>query len=179
MVLNKNSSFGGTVDRMLHGAFPLHYRPSIKIIGRQLAENRFKIHLSVTQRAESASTVYPVLITTVNALLAAWVELRILHMEHLNALVIMVDKSKIIHALKQEVRWVIKNACAFMIVHFFKKHLVGDSVVNIFTRVDFVTKVNALFVKRIQDRCPSFCKFGKTIVYQPCRTLRPGVDRMP
>ena len=59
-------------------------------------------------------------------------------MKHFNALLIIIDVAKIIEALQYKMRWVIKQACTFMVVYFSQKHFVGNPIVQVFTGMKLV-----------------------------------------
>jgi hypothetical protein len=47
-----------------------------------------------------------------------------LHMEHLDALMVMVDIAEVVEALEYKVAWIIKQASPGMVACFLQKHFV-------------------------------------------------------
>src|SRR5260370_859008 len=86
--LNKWRPFRCPLFAALNAALPLQYRPSGKIILRQLGEYRAEIHLPISRRTKPPRSIHPRLIAPVNALPPARTELRILHMKHFDPFVV-------------------------------------------------------------------------------------------
>src|SRR6187399_718227 len=102
MVFNKFCAFCCPVNGVFYTTFPFHYCPSFKIILCQFAENRFKINLSIAQRAETASPVNPALVATINTLLPGWIKLCIFYMKHADAFMIIIYIFQVIQALQHK-----------------------------------------------------------------------------
>src|SRR5690606_22077243 len=96
VVLNKYRTFTGAVFRMLEGAFPFHDRPAFEVVGRQLAENRFKVDLTVSQRPEAAGAFHPAGVTAVYALFTGGVKLGILYVESPDAFMVVIDIRQVV-----------------------------------------------------------------------------------
>ena len=100
-------------------------------------------------------------------------------MEHFDALVVMVDITEVIKALEYEMAWIIQQASPFVVVGFFQEHFIGNTIMQVFSGMDFVTEVNPVLIKYIQDGRPSFGQLGESCFYQSCGPLWPGINRMP
>src|SRR5690606_29789982 len=96
IVVDEYRTFTGTVFGMLQRTFPLHHGPTFEVVSRQLAEYGLEIHLAIAQRAESASALHPARVAAVYPLFARGVKFSILHMEGLDAFVVMVDIREVI-----------------------------------------------------------------------------------
>ena len=88
---------------MFERAFPFQHRPASVVIGRELAENGFKVDLSVAERAEAAGPIHPSLIASIDALFARGIEFGVLDMERLDALVLDVDEPDVVERLAPDV----------------------------------------------------------------------------
>src|SRR5690606_21921180 len=78
--------FPRAVLGMLQAALPLEHRPAFVTVLRELAEYRLEVDLAVAGRAKAPRAVYPGLIAAVDTGAAVRAELRILHVEGLDAL---------------------------------------------------------------------------------------------
>src|SRR5688572_26949997 len=110
MVADELCTLACTVLRMLDGALPLHNCPAPVIVGGQLTENGFEIHLPISGGAEPACPVDPALVPAINTLLSCWVKLGILHMKYFDALVVMIDVRQVIEALQYKMRGIVQEA---------------------------------------------------------------------
>src|SRR5712691_4445107 len=108
MPLDKRRPFRRSLLAALDATLPLQYRPSRKLILRQLGKYGAEIHLPIPRRTKPPRSIRPSLIAPVDALPARRTKLRILHVKHLDALVIQVDKLQIIKLLQHEMARVIK-----------------------------------------------------------------------
>src|SRR5690606_29343536 len=111
VTVNEWCSLCRTLLWMLDGAFPLQYSPSAVIVLRKFAKYSCKINLPVSQRSESACSLDPTLVSAIHALLACWVKFSILHMEHLDSLMVEINELEVIQALKHKVAWIIQDVC--------------------------------------------------------------------
>ena len=100
-------------------------------------------------------------------------------MEHLDALVIDVDVVQIVELLQHEVAGIIEQIGAGMVFHPLEEHLVGDAIMQVFTRMDFVAEIDPVLVKGIQDRQPAARQLVKCFLHQTRRTLRERVEEGP
>ena len=66
-----------------------------------------------------------------------------------------------------------------MIARAFEEHLVGDAIVQVFTRMDFIADIHPAVLGMIQDRLPARGQFVEGGLDQPGRTLRPRIDIGP
>ncbi|ENN87473.1 hypothetical protein RHSP_28535 [Rhizobium freirei PRF 81] len=164
---------------MLQGAFPFDHGPAVEIIGGHLREDSTEIDLAVAERTEAAGALDPALIAAIDTLASGRIELRILDVEHLDAVLVDVDVVEIIEALQDIVRGVVEHVGARVVLHALQEHLEGDAVMQVFARMDFVADVNAVFVGVIEDRRPAAGKLFKGGFDETGRTLRPGIDEGP
>jgi hypothetical protein len=95
-------------------------------------------------------------------------------MEHFNALMIQVDIFQVIQALQYKVRWIIQQVGTFVAFYLVKEHLVSDTIMQVFARVDLVAKVDAVVFVNIQYRCPAF----SLILQKRFQQYRQGVAAM-
>src|SRR5713226_5972797 len=102
MPLNKRRPFRRSLLAALDATLPLQYRPSRKLILRQLGKYGAEIHLPIPRRTKPPRSIYPTLIPAVNALPSRRTKLRILHMKHLDAAVIHTNEFQIIKLLQHE-----------------------------------------------------------------------------
>src|SRR6266849_463648 len=143
----------------LDATLPLQYRPSRKVILRQLGKDRPEIHLPIPRRTKPSRSIHPSLIPAIDTLPARRTKLRILHVKHLDAAVIEIDEFQIIKLLQHEMARIIKHVASRMIAHSLQKHFKRDPIVQIFARMDFEAQIPSRSIKRLQDRPP------------PCRQL--------
>src|SRR3989442_6262944 len=122
MPLNERRPFRRPLLAALDAALPLQHRPARKVILRQLGKYRTKINLPITQRSKPPRTIRPRLIAPVNTLSAVRTKLRILHMEHPNALVIQIDEFQKIKLLQHEMAWIKKYIASRMMADALQKH---------------------------------------------------------
>ena len=179
---NELRALACAVFRMLQRAFPFEDCPAGVIVLRHLREDRAEIDLAITERTEPARAFDPVAITAVDARLAGRTKLRVLHVEDLDALVIDIDEREVIELLQYVVTWIEQNVRAALSarsVQTLKKTLERHTVVQIFTRMQFVRDVHADFVERIENRCPAARQFIEGLLDETCRTLRPRVHIRP
>ena len=162
---DKGGAFAGAVFRMFEAALPFENSPAFEIVCGELAENGFEVDLSVAQGAEAARAVDPGLVAAIDALAAGGIEFGVLDMEHADAFVIDVDIFEVVEALQDEVRRVIEQAGAGMVIRMMKEGLVGDAVVQVFSGMDLIAKVYAVLVKFVQDGKPAGGEFFETGFY--------------
>src|SRR4051794_16446154 len=117
VALDERRTFGSALLRILEAAFPFEHRPAVVIISCKLGKDRPEIDLSITERSEPRGPLDPWLEARIDALASIRIELRILHVEGLDALVIDVDEGEIIELLQEEVRGVVVDAAALVVVH--------------------------------------------------------------
>src|SRR5258708_1722924 len=115
MPLNKWGAFRSSLLAALDATLPLQYRPSRKVILRQLGKYGTEISLAITRRAKSSGSIGPRLIAPVHALAACRTKLRILHVKHFDAAVIQIEEFKIIELLKHEMTRIKKHIASRMI----------------------------------------------------------------
>src|SRR5712691_7115484 len=136
MPLDKRRPFRRSLLAALDATLPLQYRPSRKLILRQLGKYGAEIHLPIPRRTKPPRSIYPTLIPAVNALPSRRTKLRILHMKHLDPLVVQVDKLQIIKLLQHEMARIKKYIASRVLAHALQKHFKRDPIVQIFARMD-------------------------------------------
>src|SRR5215467_13232419 len=152
---DERRTFTRAVFRVLDAALPFKHGPTGVVVGRHLRKDRGEIDLPVTERAEPARTLEPRLETAVHALLAGRIELGILHVEDLDAVVVVVDVVQVVQLLQDEVARVVEQAGALVVADAIEKHLVGFAVVQVLARVDLVADVHTGTVECVEDRAPT------------------------
>src|SRR5688572_19692045 len=149
---------------MFDATFPFQHSPSaISILG-ELGENRLKVNLTVSQGTKPSRTVYPILITTVNARPSGWIEFCVFYMEHADKLVIKINVLKIIQLLENKMTGVIKNVATGVSSSRFPESFERNAIVKIFAGMDLITEVHTSLIECVQDGEPSPGEFLKTIV---------------
>src|SRR5450755_1374614 len=164
---------------MFEAAFPFEYGPSSKIVLCKFAKDGFEIHLSVTERTKPAGTVDPALVSAVYSLFSGRIEFRVFHMEHPDSFVIIINIGEVVELLQNKMRGIIEQAGARMVSYFFQESFIRNSIMQVFPRMNFITKVHSVFIKNIQDGFPSFSEFPETGIYQSGGSLRPRIKCRP
>src|ERR1700730_17821063 len=100
-------------------------------------------------------------------------------MKHADALVVVIDEREVIDTLQDEMTRVVKHAAPTMSLELLEETLEGHAVVQVFTRVDFVTQVDAGFVEALQNGSPTPCQFGESFFDQTGRPLWPWIGHWP
>src|SRR5262252_422275 len=139
---DERRTFARAVFRMLDAALPFKHGPAGVVVARHLRKDRGEVDLPVAERTEPAGALEPGLKAAVHALLAGRVELGILHVEDLDAVVVVVDVVQVVQLLQDEVARVVEQAGALVVADAIEKHLVGFTVVQVFAWMDFVADVH-------------------------------------
>src|SRR6202008_3628240 len=100
VIADERSTFTGAFLRMLDAAFPFQDGPALEAVLRKLGEDRAEIDLAVAKRTEAPGAVDPRLEAAIDAGAAIGIELGILHVEHLDAVVIDVDVFQVVEGLQ-------------------------------------------------------------------------------
>ncbi len=100
-------------------------------------------------------------------------------MEGAHPFVIDVQEGKVIHLLQDHVAGVVQNVGALVATDHPEEALEGCAVVQIFAGVQFVADIDAGLVEGIQNRQPAPAQFLKSLIDQPRRPLRPGIEERP
>src|SRR5579859_1741026 len=179
MTRNEWRTLGRALLAALDAALPFEHGPAVKSVLRQFRKDRFEVDLAVARGTESSCTVRPRLISTINTLPPRRTELRILHMKHFYAIVIEVDEFQIIKLLQNKMARIEQNVASFMILHALQEHFKTNSIVQILTGMNFITKIHSRSVKRIQNRHPSRRKIIERSLDKPWRALRPWIHIRP
>ena len=66
-----------------------------------------------------------------------------------------------------------------MITGCLQEAFKGDTVMQVFARVNFVGQVDTVFIRLIEQWQPAFRQFLKAEFDQSCWTLREGIHRRP
>ena len=170
VVLDERRAFASAVLGMLQAAFPFEHGPGIVIVLGELGEDRAEIDLSVAERAEPAGAVDPALIAAIDADAAGRIELRILHVERLDALVVEIDEGEIVELLQQEMARIVVDARARDGRRPRRRSARSGAVVKILAGMDFVADVAARLVECVEDRPPATAEFLESGLDQ----TRPG-----
>src|SRR6266850_8134678 len=155
MPLDKRRPFRGSLLAALDATLPLQHGPPIKSILRQLGKYAAEIYLAISRRAKPPCSIYPGLIAAVNALPACRTKLRILHVKHLDALVVHIEEFQIVELLQHEMTRVKQHLAPRMIAGALQKHFQRDPIVQIFAGMDLEAQVHSRFVKCIEDGTPA------------------------
>ncbi|MDT4857327.1 hypothetical protein FQZ97_917480 [compost metagenome] len=100
-------------------------------------------------------------------------------MQRLDARVVDVDELQVVQLLQQEVRGVVVDAAAGMVVDALQKHLEGGAVEQVFARMQFEADVAVGVFKGVEDRQPALGEFVECGFNQAGRTRWPGVQKRP
>ncbi|MCY1363630.1 hypothetical protein D9M69_503990 [compost metagenome] len=100
-------------------------------------------------------------------------------MQRLDALVVDVDKFEVVQLLQQEMRRVVVDAAARVVVHALQEHLEGGAVEQVFARVQFEANIAVGVFKGVEDGHPAFRELVKRRFDQPGGSLWPGVEKRP
>src|SRR5271166_2735218 len=179
MAADKWSAFCCSLLATLDAALPFKNGPAGEIILSELGKDGLKIHLAVAQRTKTAGALQPRLIAAINALLARGTELRVLHVEHLDARVIEINKLKIVELLDYKMTGIVKQVAARMLADAVQKHFERRPIVKIFPWMNFITEIDSSFVKRVEDGEPSLCEFIEGRFDESSGALWPRVNVRP
>src|SRR6185369_14360663 len=171
--------FAGTFFRMLQAAFPFEDRPALETVLREFREDAAEIDLAIAERPETPGAIDPGLIAAIYAAAAVHIEFGILHMKHLDALMIDVDVVEVIERLQHEMRRVVEDVAARMIADPLQEHLEGDAIMQVLTGMDLVADIDTDLVIGIEDRFPAFRQFVEGGFDQARGPLRPGIEIRP
>ena len=162
---------------VLEAALPLEHRPAAVVVGGELAEDAGEVDLAVARasgsgRRGSTQSSKP----RIDALLAGRVELGVLDVERLDPLVVEIDELEIVERLQHEVRRVVVDAAARVVVDLGQEALEGGAVEQVLARMDLVADVDALLVESVEDRPPAPRQLGEGGVDQALRPRRPRIE---
>ena len=74
---------------------------------------------------------------------------------------------------------IVQEAGTGVVAGCFEKALVRHAIVEVFSRMDLVTKVYTIGIKLIKDRQPAFSQLLETCFHQAGGTLGPGIYGLP
>src|SRR5690606_34569463 len=171
--------FPRAVLGMLQAALPLEHRPAFVTVLRELAEDRLEVDLAVAGRAKAPRAVYPGLIAAVDTGAAVRAELRILHVEGLDALVVVVDELEIVELLQHEMARVVQDAGTRVSADRVEEALERHAVVQVLAGMDLEAQIDARLVERVENRAPAAAELGEAFVDETRGTLRPRIHRVP
>ncbi len=100
-------------------------------------------------------------------------------MKRLDPLVIDVDEADIVEVLQPEVRRVVVDAAARMVVEQAEEAFEAGAVEQVLARVEFETRIDTHFVMEVEDRPPAVRQLGESRLDQPGRTRRPRIEERP
>ena len=86
---------------------------------------------------------------------------------------------EVVELLQQEVRRVVVDAAARMVVHALEEHLEGDAVEQVLARMQLEADAAAGLVEGVEDRPPALGELVEGGLDQARRALRPGVQVGP
>src|SRR6187399_336166 len=109
VLLDEGRAFARAIFGMLERALPFEHGPAFEIVGGHLREDAAEVHLSVAQRTEAPGAADPRRVSGIDALPSRGTELGILHMEHLDAVLVDVDVLEVVELLEHEVRRVVED----------------------------------------------------------------------
>src|SRR5690606_18476373 len=90
-----------------------------------------------------------------------------------------VDVLQIIKLLQYEMAWVVKDIAACVFSGRFPESLKGHTIVKVFTRMAFITNINARVIKGVEYVKPPLRKLLERIVNKSRRALRPRINSVP
>ena len=179
MLADELRPFPRAVLLMLQTALPFQHRPAVEIVAGEFREDGAKVDLAVAEAAEAPRPAQPILIAAVDAGASGGIELGVLHVKHLDALVVDVDERQIVELLQDEVARVVEDVGARMALHFLQEALESHAVVQILAWVDLVAAVHAVLLEDVENRPPAGGEFLKAGVHEAGRALRPRVHHRP
>ena len=175
VLCNERRALGSALFGMLERAFPFENRPAIIAIMAKLCENLREIDLPVAKRPEATGAFFPARIAAINTRFTIGPKLGVLDVKSFDPLMIEIDELDVIELLQHEMRWIIKDVGAWMIVDCFEESLKRYTVVEVFARVQFIADVDAVLIKGVKDWLPAAAEFGKALLNQPSGALRPRI----
>ena len=179
MVADEARAFARAVLGVFERAFPLQHRPAGIVVLGELGEDGPEVDLAVAERAEAARTLGPAQIAAIDAHPPIGPELRVLDVEGANARVVGVDEGEIVQLLQDEVRRVVEDVGARVVVDRIQEPLEGGAVEQILARVQLVAGVDPRVVEGVEDRAPAAGELVEGLLDQAGRALRPGVHVGP
>ena len=100
-------------------------------------------------------------------------------MNQLDAFLVGVHEAEIVQLLQQQMTGVEQDIAARVIVDSFQEHLEGDTVVQVFTRMNLEADIHSSLVEGIQDWMPAPGEFVEGGLYETGGSLWPGVEIGP
>src|SRR2546429_420546 len=149
---------------MLETPPPPEHRPAGVAVLGELREDAAEIDLAVAERAEPAGALEPWLEAAVDALPAGRIELGVFHMERDDALVIPIDEVEIVETLQHEMRGIVIDAAARMIVESVEQHLERGAVEHVLAGMQLEADVDTLRVAIVEDRLPASGELARDLV---------------
>ena len=89
------------------------------------------------------------------------------------------DELHVVHALIAEVRRVVVEAEARVVLHRLERALGGGDVEGDFRRMHFEREVDVFLFEHVEDRQPAFGEIGEALVQIFLVRRRKGVERVP
>jgi len=179
MFSDKGGAFAGSVLGVFETTLPFEHSPAFEVILGELTENGFEIDLPVAQGAEASGAVHPALVAAIYALPAGGIKFGVLDMEHADAFVVDIDIFQVVETLQDEMGGVVQEAGPGMVIGVLQEGLIGDTVVQVFSRVDLIAEVDAMPVEFVEDGKPACRQLFKACFHQTRGPLGPGIESWP
>ena len=179
VIADEGRAFARAVLGMLQAAFPFQHRPAVVAVlaraWRRCRRNRpGRRRASGSARRDSPRTG-----SRHRRPAPVRIELRVLDVEHLDALVIDVDVARDSRAAAARSGWDRRDVAARMVADALEEHLEGHAVVQILARMDLVADVDARRRRRRRGSASSASPARRRRLDQAGRTLRPGIEIGP
>jgi hypothetical protein len=100
-------------------------------------------------------------------------------MKHPDPFVVVLDEGQVIKTLQHKMGWVEENLSPGMMAGERQKTFECDSVMKVFARMQFVSKVHTEFIGHVEQGSPPPGQFLKAGIDQTFGPLWPGVEIRP
>ena len=90
-----------------------------------------------------------------------------------------VDEVEIVELLQHEMRRVVVDLGARMVVQPLEEHLEGDAVDQVLAGVELIADVHAMLVEGVEQRLPAPGELVEGLLDEARRARRPGIDEGP
>ncbi len=178
--LDELGALGGAGFGVLQAALPLQHRPAVVVVLRP-SSRRSRRNRSGRRRASGSARPAAARAGSPNRRPAgrSGRNSASLMCSERDALVVDVDELEVVELLQQEVRRVVVDAAARMVVHPLEKHLEGDAVEQVLARMQLEGDAAAGLVEGVEDRPPAFGELVESGLDQARRALRPRIEIGP
>src|SRR5215475_1137884 len=89
---DEGCTFARALLAVFQATFPLEHRPTFEIVLREFRKDTAKIHLAIAERSEATGAGDPGLISAIDALASTRPKLSVLHVKHLDSVMVDVDE---------------------------------------------------------------------------------------